>query len=195
MKMRGKKRNRRAAFSLVEVTLALMVVSMGLLAILSMFSAGLDQSSRSRDTSLASLFAEELFSSLHAETNWPVIGGTYNWPWIEEAEWAGTDSKGQPVDKQIYIETNLAETNTLHTNVYVVGNAPDVFEHHILRYRLVVPDNIALTNYCYLPDPAADMLLVTNLLKCAVLETWPGRFGSQAQQKEVFYTEFFNFDY
>lgn len=57
---------RRAAFSLVEVTLALMVMSVGVLAVFSMFPVGLQQAQASNAQSRLAFFAEEVFSSLRA---------------------------------------------------------------------------------------------------------------------------------
>ena len=57
---------RRAAFSLVEVSLALVVVAIGIFGIMSLFPAGLDQNARSIAETHAAFFAEEVFASLRA---------------------------------------------------------------------------------------------------------------------------------
>ncbi len=61
-----------SGFSLVEVTLAMMVMAIGILSIMSLFPAGLDQNARSIADTHAAFFAEEVFGGLHAvaETNW-----------------------------------------------------------------------------------------------------------------------------
>ncbi len=113
------------AFSLVEVSLALLVVAVGILSVLSLFPAGLDQSARSAAETHAAQFAGEVFSSLRvwAETNFDnledvsVSGAADDW-------WGGSRDP-------------IAVTGTnVSTNVYEFNNIVD----HAFRYRLKVVD-------------------------------------------------------
>ena len=151
-------------FSLVEVTLALMVVGVGMLAILGMFPAGLDQNTRSISDTHAALFAQEVFNSLrvHAETNWQEIGvGIYSLPAAASNNWH------RDVDITIKLGNELE--NQIYTNIYC----------H--------PDNIQLVDHAFRYHIA---LATNNMIKSAFLRFWPGEFG-QTSSPTVFYSEFF----
>lgn len=112
----------RSAFNLVEVSLALLVVAVGILSVLSLFPAGLDQSARSADETHAAQFAEEVFGGLRAWaetnsygiTNYSVPGATNMW----NAEME---------------EISVTGTNIL-TNVYKLD---DIYDH-AFRYKLSI---------------------------------------------------------
>ncbi|MBU1856932.1 MAG: hypothetical protein KKC28_08125 [Verrucomicrobia bacterium] len=117
-----------SGFSLVEVTLALMVMAIGILSIMSLFPAGLDQNARSIADTHAAFFAEEVFGGLQAtaETNWAGLDkdlpiATTNW-----------DESVNPLTTFI--------TPTVVTNIYCPKSKPD-YEDHALRYRLVLTTN------------------------------------------------------
>ena len=116
----------RAAFSLVEVTLALMVMAIGILSIMSLFPAGLDQNARSIADTHAAFFAEEVFGGLHA---------------VAETNWAGLAEAQLPVAAS-NMWSNMG-TNRVHiTGTNVVMNKYEyTYEDHALRYRLVVTTN------------------------------------------------------
>jgi prepilin-type N-terminal cleavage/methylation domain-containing protein len=61
-----------SGFSLIEISIALMVVAVGMLGVLSMFPVGLEQNERSINETYGALFAQEVFAGLnaYAETNW-----------------------------------------------------------------------------------------------------------------------------
>jgi len=135
-------------FSLVEVTLALMVMAIGILSIMSLFPAGLDQNARSIADTHAAFFAEEVFGGLHATA---------------ETNWAGLANVSLPVaaryDMWPDVTNQIQVTGTnITTIVYKYTPSAITYEDHALRYRL------ALTN--------------NGLLKAATLWVWPGEFGS-----------------
>jgi type II secretory pathway pseudopilin PulG len=116
-----------AAFSLIEVTLAMLVVSVGILAVLGLFPLGLDQNARAIADSHAGLFVEEVFSGLRAcaETNWDGLSidttlSSANYPGVGVTRFSGT---------------NMA----VHTNVY--SNSVTHIVDHALRYRLTLNSN------------------------------------------------------
>ncbi|MDD5679547.1 MAG: hypothetical protein PHW60_16380 [Kiritimatiellae bacterium] len=115
-----------SGFSLVEVTLALLVMVIGILSIMSMFPVGLDQNIRSIADTRTALFAEEVFAGLHAkaETNWATLA---------EAQLpAAAANMWNPAPPGAYFTgTNVT------TNSYMYKN----FEDHVLRYRLVLTTN------------------------------------------------------
>lgn len=70
-------------FSLVEVSLALLVAGLGLLAVFSLFPAGLTMNRRSIDETQSAMFANDVFdayrSSFDADpTLWPLMGSPFN---------------------------------------------------------------------------------------------------------------------
>lgn len=154
-------RNASAGFSLVEITLALLVVGIGMLAILSMFPSGLDQNARSISDTHAAMFAEEVFSALRvqAETNWDGIGQV-DIPIAAQSKW----------DSPVSLDIKL--NNTIYTNIYrypFPGNTNLI--DHAFRYR------ITLTN-------------TVPMIKAATVRFWPGEYGT-ASNPAMFYAEFF----
>jgi Tfp pilus assembly protein PilV len=112
-----------SAFSLVEVSLALLVVAVGILSVLSLFPAGLDQGARSADETHASQFAEEVFGGLRiwAETDFDSLAN-YSVPGAADNMWEGSR------EEIAFTGTNAA------TNVYEFNNIVD----HSFRYRLSI---------------------------------------------------------
>ena len=111
-------------FSLVEVTLAMMVMVIGILSIMSLFPAGLDQNARSIADTHAAFFAEEVFGGLqaYAETNWAQLE-TFSVPVAASNMWSGMTNKVHVTD-YANVVTNKYEWTT--------------YEDHALRYQLVV---------------------------------------------------------
>lgn len=141
-------RNASAGFSLVEISLALLVVGIGMLTILSMFPAGLDQNYRSISDTHAALFAEEVFSSLrvHAETDWQGIGNN-----IVSLRVAGADNWYEPAGPTNWLD------NTIRTNSYRHPGNPDMVDH-VFRYQIALTTN--------------------GLIKAATLRFWMGEYGT-----------------
>ena len=113
-------------FSLIEVTLALMVMAIGILSIMSLFPAGLDQNARSIADTHAAFFAEEVFGGLQvcAETNWDGL--------------ADVQLPVAAFDMWSNMGTNRVQVTG--TNV-VMNKYEYTFEDHALRYRLVLTTN------------------------------------------------------
>ena len=149
-------------FSLVEVTLALMVVGVGMLAILGMFPAGLDQNARSISDTHAALFAQEVFSSLRAqaETNWQEIGQD-----VISLPIAASNNWHSGSELSIWLDDGLT------TNIYRHPANREIIDH-AFRYRIALATN------------------GNGMIKSAFLRFYPGQFG-QASNPAVFYSEFF----
>ena len=118
----------QAGFSLVEVTLALMVMAIGILSIMGLFPAGLDQNARSIADTHAAFFAEEVFGGLQAraETNWLKLDeflpiATTNW-------YEGGESLDTTVGSEVLTNKYIRTDNTN-------------YEDHVLRYRLALTTN------------------------------------------------------
>ena len=86
--MRTKKHSRRG-FSLVEVALALLIVSVGLLATVGMLPGGLDNSRKASDDTQQALFADYVLNTLRA------LAANTNYPWASFS--TGTPATPIPV--------------------------------------------------------------------------------------------------
>lgn len=155
-----------SGFSLIEVSLAMMVMAIGILSILALFPAGLDQGARSLADTHAALFAEEVFAGLqaYAETNWVGLESS-RLPIAASPMWSNMATNS------IYV-TGVNTNNIVVTNIYINNN----YEDYALRYRLVVVTNVGVNNF----------------LKAATLWIWPGEFGT-TNDAVIFYTEFYKF--
>lgn len=149
-------------FSLVEVSLALLVVAIGMLTILSMFPSGLDQNARSISDTHAALFAGEVFSSLRvcAEANWQEIGKT-TISTLPAA--AASNNWDYPEGLAVSLTDNIA------TNIYRHPRNTNIVDH-AFRYRITLTTN--------------------GMIKAAALRFWPGEFGT-TNNPAMFYSEFY----
>ena len=156
-------------FSLVEVTLAMMVAAIGMFSIISMFTAGLDQNIRSKNDTQAAFFAEEVFNGLLAEseTHWAYIGATNGVTNLIIA--AG--SKKYPVWDNPETLSVIIDNN-IHTNIYRLYDDNN-FENHSFRYSLSVERKDRCT-------------------KSATLCVYPGEFGA-TNDPHLFYMSIFNY--
>lgn len=118
-----------SGFSLVEVSLAIMIVGIGMLAIIGMFPAGLDQNSRAISDTHAALFAGEVFSALRvqAETNWDGLGQD-EIPAAMQAEWGDI------------VNLRTLANNTIYTNRYGRSGNTNIADH-TFRYRITLTTN------------------------------------------------------
>ncbi len=153
------------AFSLIEVMLALMVVSVGMLAILGLFPMALDQNARAVASSHAALFAEEVLSGLHAcaAENWAGLNPGLVLPVAMADVWDGAIIHNE-------IMTNrFTGVNTV-TNIYKLYADTNIINHAV-RYRLALTTN--------------------GSIKAATLWVWSGQYGVTSAPA-LFYAEFFN---
>jgi prepilin-type N-terminal cleavage/methylation domain-containing protein len=104
------KQPRTTGFSLIEILLALLVISVGVVSMIGLMSSTLDSTGKARSDLEAVEFADMVFNYYHATTNWndiPPDGNStlpdYNGNWVDltEEEYtlplAGSD--GQTADR------------------------------------------------------------------------------------------------
>ena len=139
-----------------------MVMAIGILSIMSLFPAGLDQNTRSIADTHAAFFAEEVFAGLQAkaETNWLNLAD-FTLPVAATTMW-------DPATNTVHVTGN-----NVVINKYEYKDAGITYEDHALRYRLVVTNAVGNV-----------------LLKAATLFVWPGEFGA-TNDPSIFYAEFF----
>ena len=156
----------RQGFSLVEVTLAMMVVAIGFFSVFSMFTAGLDQSQRSINDTKVAFFADEVFNGLLAESerDWAAIGVTNGG--ITTLIIATDNTWNHPETLDVIMD------NKIHTNVYRLYDDNNI-ENHSFRYSL----GIERKDKC---------------IKAATLCVYPGEFGS-TNDPHVFYMNLLNY--
>ncbi|HMO05094.1 MAG TPA: prepilin-type N-terminal cleavage/methylation domain-containing protein [Kiritimatiellia bacterium] len=181
----------RAGFSLVELSLALLVVSIGLISLIGLFPASLDMSKRAIDETYASFLADSAFSSYREAAKlvpWDALN-TY------QPIAPNTISRNGAVNNDVFwersVDLRLVPDNTVRTLVFTAGSTeekwkpsagwvlPDSWsmEDHALRYRLRIEN----------ASPAQDPRI-----KRVFLEVWMGQFGNiNNEQPERFYTEIF----
>ncbi len=164
-------RARRRGFSLVEVSLALLVVSVGVLGAFALIPAGLSTNRIAIEETQSAMFAETLFNSLRAQarigpwTSIPVNSTsaklTFNWP--------GT------ADRTFY-------SSTVSLRVY-----PSIAQTVVLKSS-VDPNINDLALKCKLgitePTPGR--------LKRVQLEVWPGEFANTSAEPYRYFTELIN---
>ena len=163
-KGRGRRTVERAGFTLVEVALALMVISIGLMAIFGLFSTSLGFDRESKDDTYAAFFGEDILNSLRAV--------------IPEMNWADITQQGkiriEPSGRDNWLEPNALRveiTDAWKLNKYINDETDERLPEYAIRDRLQIRkwDNIGR----------------------AVLEVLPGEFGPTNAVKR-FYIEFPN---
>lgn len=116
----------KAGFSLIEISIALMVVAVGMLGVLTMFPVGLEQNQRSIEDTYAAMAAQEVFASLsmYAENNWENLS-SFTFPVAASDMWTTPNI------------WRFTSPNTILTNKYSYQNIED----HAFRYRLIITTN------------------------------------------------------
>lgn len=173
---------RSAGFSLVEVCLALAVVGIGLLAVFSLFPAGLSMNKKNTDATVCTMFAEEVFNGLHAvvdndpskwipETNWEAGWETdedMKLPLVARDIWDGGESTSGGLD----LSGEMASRRLVN-----LGG----FEDGYVRYR-----------FHFITDPD----FPENRLRRASLIVWNGEYGRDDEEGGYrFMTTFYNFGF
>ncbi len=163
-------RHAKAGFSLVEITLALLIAAVGLLATYSLFPAGLQMSKRTMDDVRAEEFTDSTFAgfrglaiqTLTTQSAWTSFPGGAKPAQSETYMWDGDVLDG--------LRPNA--DNTIHVNQYKRSNVV----YHELQYKLQIAPLPGHPNIKYMR-----------------VVIWPGAYGSQ-QEKDanIFYTEIYN---
>ena len=169
MKLRVAKRG----FTLIEVTLSLLVLSVGLLSIFALFPAGLRFSKEAIDETQAALFAEEVLNGVRAQAvtePWSRIKNAIELPPIAPDMW------DRPND--LVIRTTTGEGNAYETLRYMVKGPRylgDSYLDYGVRYRLEIRD-------------------IDARRKSVILRVRPGEYGPE-EPTYIFYTELYNHGY
>lgn len=143
----------------------MLVVALGILAVLGLFPAGLDQAVRSEEETHAAQFAEEVFAGMRA--------------WAEEYDFDELLNYELPVSAESVWDdesllANITFTTDIVTNVYRIKVDGGSILNHAFRYRLIA-NNLS-------PNRTAATLYIRS-----------GEFGP-FENPMVFYTEIYRFE-
>lgn len=157
----------KAGFSLVEVALALLVVSVGLAAVFALFPSGADANRRAIQDTQIGLFADYVLNGARhqaEEVTWDEVndsGGLIVSPLCGQYAWSSPDAV-------------VADAGAPRAVVYKT-EANSAIEEMAFRYKLRVYPVAGKPN-----------------VKAMVLQVWPGQYGSLTGTN-VFYTEVYNY--
>lgn len=177
---KARRRDRRAGYSLVEVTLALLVVAIGLTATFALFPEGLRATRAAVNDTEMAMFAEYVFTSMDLAAGFQ--GG--NWV-VADTDYFKTKALSEAHLPEAQISTGTQQVFYWIPEHYELGDrnyaaAKDAdFWTSAFTYDLEV-DN---SNWKGSPGQA--------VTKYAVLKVWPGEFTTVAPSGEprVFYRE------
>lgn len=153
-------RHNKSGFSLVEVALALLVVSVGLIAAVGMLPGGLDNSKKATDETQQALLADYVLNTFRAyagSTNWQ--GGAASWHLLP------TTSVPVPAQSMWDAPMNLAVSASQPPNTPVGNNKADLS----FMFTPAGYGQIHELDMCY------DLVFqdMGNNIERVVLQTWP----------------------
>lgn len=167
-------RMRRQGFTLIEVSLALLVISIGILGAFALFPHGLAESQLASFETQASLIGEIIFRSyraMAATQSWNSINSSLRirLPGVEPGIWTGSSTTPEIIPDGTIRELVFAANIPAAT-----GGTGETIDH-AMRYRLIIEDR------------------VPNRLKRLILHLWPGRYGStDLSLARAYVTELYN---
>jgi uncharacterized protein (TIGR02598 family) len=162
---------RREGFTLIEVALALLVISIGLLALFGLFPIGLDANRAALDETRAALFADEVLNGVRAQASlqrWDDIAANIRLPPPSPDVWFNPSN--------LVVEVTGGDTNTFRTLVYEkrgtreINGQPQIYRDFGIRYRLEIEN-------------------IDEYRKAVRLKVRPGEFGTTDTFN--FYTELY----
>ncbi len=171
MKTRHKE-NSSAGFSLVEITLALMVVGIGVLAVFGIISDSLRSNTRTLDDTIAATFAESVFNSIYA------------------ADW--NETVYEPIMGNVFWGTSPQNTSSIklgHTAGQPgISYKYEGIEYYPLKYDLRITSRKRVNGIKVGTNNDA-------VWRSIVLKVWIGKFANTGatSKPHVFYTEQYRF--
>lgn len=163
--------NDKRGFTLIEIALALLVASIGLVGLFALFPAGISMNKLAVDETQAALFADQVMNGVRAQTS--IV------PWNQ----VKTAVKLPPPTPDVWVDAN-------NLTVRITPGNDDQFE--TLRYRTAGALGGATESYLdFGVRYRLEIDQIPNSLRYAVrLKVRPGEFGTT--NTYVFYTEIYN---
>ena len=154
-------------FSLIEVSIALLVASIGLMATFGLFPTGLQANKDSIDDTQLGLFAQD------------VLNGYLAYSAVDPWDTWSSSRELQPVAANLWANPKelIIRPNTDGMNAYKSTYDESITDFAV-RYRLSIED-----------VPNASTVNGQGLSKFLLLETSNGEFGPKDEYDNVFYTE------
>ena len=154
---------RKSGFSLVEVALAMLVASVGLMSVMALFPSSMESGKKAIDEAQCALFAEEIFAGFQSKMS---LTGT-TWNSINNLE------IGAPAPDMWNNGDDIEfRANHSGTNIYQYKYEPELLDYAV-RYVMTVGDSSA---------PGVKYMRLT---------IWNGQYGSTSNSM-VFYNELFD---
>lgn len=156
----------RSGFSLVEVALAMLVVSVGLMGVFALFPQGTEANRKSIQETQIGLFAEYVLNGFRYQA--------------EQLPWSSV------TDSSVFSISPLA-------SVYAWDNPPDIQAGpgvKAISYRALSNPDIEEMSFRY--ELRVFNVAGKADVKALVLSVWPGQFGNLLNPS-VFYTEVYNY--
>lgn len=164
-----RRRDKHRGFSLVEVSLALLVVSVGVLGAFALIPAGLSTNRIAIEETQSAMFAETVFNGLRAQAR---MG-----PWSSIPSAAGQLPFAWPgtVDRPVYSSTIAVKVNQPIPLAVVLKSAANPNIQDLgLKYKIAIKETLP------------------NRVKRVQLEIWPGEFADTTTNAYLFVTEILN---
>ena len=175
-------RRRAAGFSMVEVALALLILSIGVLTMVGLMSGGLDMSKTAMDYTQTSIFASDTLDGVRnfALNGTPTNGTVKFWSSLQSGLQLSAVAAGA-FDKDTQTQIPIKNTTSYLNFFYSYETNVDF----ACRYRLSIEQYKDFTSSAALPGNLADQVASVKL------DVINGLFGAAATQS--FYTEIFQF--
>ncbi len=157
-------------FTLVEVALALLVLSIGLLALFGLFPTGLQMNKQAIDETQAAMFAEEVLNGVRAQAatqRWDRIRTSIRLPPVAPDMWYQPDSLEVVVD----LQGNWRTLRYQKLGTRAIDGERQRYLDYGVRYKLEILD-------------------VSPSRKAVRLHVRPGEYGTT--NAYLFYTELYN---
>ncbi len=176
----------RSGLIMAELALAILILTMGVLVVFTLFNTGLDANARAIADTNAGLFADEAFNSLRARSSQAAKEGRWQDFWEDFIMPSGTGVI--PVacgdaDTGVWADGLIIQSGGIFTNAYTnfamhAGTVTNMV-NHVLRYSL----DVRLTNSWCAATNRADV----------ILKIWNGEFGPTNDDNSlIYYAEFDN---
>lgn len=177
----------RAGFSLTEVSLALLVIAVGMLSVVGLFPAGLDMSKRAIDETYAAFFADSTFASFRE--------AALHVPWDELENYLAigpvTVEDNEDVFWKDSEELRVIGDGQVYTNVYsAASNERKWLSGFPLPESWEAEDHAFKFSFLLTNEPTASGL--EPMVKRAILKIWLDRYANEAKVEPMtFYSEIY----
>lgn len=158
----------RNGFTLIEIALALLVASIGLLGVMGLFPAGISQNKLAHDETRAAMFAEEVLNGVRAQAavmRWDQINTGIDLPPPTPDIW------NNPNSLRVRPSPGASFTTLKYETAGAMGGSTEAYVDYAVRYNLRIIDMSALS-------------------KAVILDVMPGEFGNSMTNR--YYMELYN---